>query len=187
MSRFPIARITPDQALRIQSLHDPVARFGRKDLLALQYSKLVNYFRTDLSPEWGGGSNEPDIQYIESCFQRFLEDTGAYTDPDLPCWLGKKLDSLPWGPDNFRLSQRADASLGYPYEAYLTVNGGILTLNQASRILSIDRMELVRVKCSLLIDSRVIAHAVREMLKPRPLWPRIHLKRGGKGRSYRFA
>jgi hypothetical protein len=178
--------VTEDQVRRAQDLHDPVAQLSRKELLVIQFTKLINYFRDQLAPEWGGGSDEHDVQSAETGLQQYLEDTDAYGASDLPCWLRKKRDTLPWGPDNFTLTERADADLGYPFEAYLTVGSAILTINQASRILSIDRMELLRVKCSLLIDRRVISHAIKEMLKPRPLWPRIRLKRGGKGRSYRF-
>lgn len=184
--RKPIVRITAEELRVAQSLHDPVAKLSKRELLTIQFAKLINYFRDDLEPEWGGGSHEDDHASAERGLQRFLEDTAAYAESDGAYWLHKKLEALCWGPDNFRLSTRADPNLGYPYEPYLTVNGAILTLNQASRILSVDRMQLVSVKCSLLTDSRVVRFAIKEMLKPRPLWPRVRLKRGGKGRSYRF-
>lgn len=185
--RNALTIVSAEDMRRIQSLHDPVTTLSRREILTIQYVKLVNYFRDDVSQEWGGGSNEQDIAKIEFGLQRFLEDVDAYSDANLPRWLCKKFNALPWGSENFELCSRANFDLGYPYEAYLTINDSILTIQQASRILSIDSMELIRVKCSLLIDRKVVAYAIKEMLKPRPLWPRIRLKRGGKGRSYRFA
>lgn len=176
-------------------LHDPVARLPRKDLLTIQFAKIINYFRSDAAAEWGGdvgmevGGHESDQSLearSERGYQRFLEDVDAFGDDALPKWLCKKLDALPWGPDNFRLRARPTLELGYPFEPYLTCNGAILTCNQASRILSIKQLDLVRLKCSVLLDSLVVDLAIKKMLEPRPLWPRIRLKPGGKGRSYRF-
>jgi hypothetical protein len=176
-------------------LHDPIARLSRKDLLTIQFAKIINYFRNDTALEWGGdvgsevSSHESDQTLearIERGYQRFLEDVDAFGDPSLPKWLCKKLDALPWGTDNFRLRARPTLELGYPFEPYLTCNGAILTCNQASRILSIKQMDLVRLKCSVLLDSKVVDLAIKQMLEPRPLWPRIRLKPGGKGRTYRF-
>ena len=190
-------KLDPNKAhlLKQGVLHDPVANLPRKDLLTIQFAKIINYFRNDAVSEWGGevgqevGSHESDESLAaaaERGFQRFLEDVDAFGDPALPAWLCKKLDALPWGPDNFRLRTQPGQELGYPFEPYLTCNGAILTCNQASRILSIKHMDLVRLKCAVLLDSAVVDLAIRKMLEPRPLWPRIRLKPGGKGRSYRF-
>lgn len=186
MQRGVFTTVSGDELRRIQNLHEPVAKLERKEVLTIQLAKLLNYWRDDIDPTWGGGKDERDFRCAEKGVLRFLKDTDACGDPNLPLWLRKKSDDQPWGPDNFKLSGSADPNLGYPYEAYLTVNGGILTMAQASRLLCIDMMTLVRVKCTLLIDERVVAYAVTEMLRPRPLWPRIRLKPGGKGRSYRF-
>ena len=169
-------------------LHDPIAWLPRKDILTIQFAKCINYFKFDTAPEWGGCENEShqDAAAVEAGYQRFLEDVDAFGDGAHPKWLRKKLAGVPWGPDNFCLHSRPVPELGYPYEPYLTVNGAILTVNQASRILSIRMMELVQLKCALLIDDLVVQHAIRQMLNPRPSWPRIQLKPGGKGRSYRF-
>lgn len=167
-------------------LHDPVANLSRLDLLTIQFSKCINYFRFNTSPEWGGKSNESHQNSITAGLSRFFEDVDAHGPESHPKWLRKKLAGLPWGPDNFRLCAEPAIELGYPFEPYLTVNGAILTINQASRILSVRQMDLVKLKCALIEDQLVIDYALREMLKPRPTWPRIQLKPGGKGRSYRF-
>ena len=185
----PFVKITQDDLAIIHAAHDPVATFSREKLLTIQFTKLINYFQYDVMPEWAGGSheNEHDVQFAQAGLQRFLDATDAAGNPQGPCWLHKKRASDPWGPDNFRLERRACTQLGYPLEPYIAVNGAILTIGQASRILSLDRMRLIELKCALLIDIEVVRFAIKEMLKPRPLWPRIRLKRGGKGRSYRFA
>ncbi len=173
-------------------IHDPIAHISRAELLTVQYTKVINYFPNDAVAEWGGEigrevlSHEDDQAHAERGYQRFVEDVDAHGDQAHPKWLCKKLDALPWGPDNFFLRTRPTLARGYPYEPYLTCNGAILTCNQASRILSIPLMDLVRLKCSVLLDSEVVKLAIRQMLEPRPLWPRIRLKPGGKGRSYRF-
>jgi len=174
------------QLLEQDVLHDPIANLPRKQLLTIQFCKCINYASFDTSPDWGGQSHGSDQTAIERGYQRFLEDVDGFGAESAPRWLHKKLAALPWGPDNFYLRSRPDPELGYPFEPYLTVGGAILTINQASRILSIERMELVEVKCAVLLDQAVIDTAIRRMLEPRPLWPRIRLKRGGKGRSYRF-
>lgn len=180
-------RVPPERAAVLDEdvIHDPVASLSRKELLTIQFSKCINYFSLDTSEEWGGQSDGHQSK-IERGFQRFLEDVDAFGDPAGYRWIDKKLPSLPWGPGNFRLCSCPTEDLGYPYEPYLTVNGAILTINQASRILSVERKFLVEMKCAVLLDARVIELAVKEMLKPRPLWPRIRLKPGGKGRTFRF-
>ncbi len=167
----------------------PEFKFTRSELLTIQYTKLINYFASDLSEHWGGGSDEPESKNLEAQLQRFLDECDAFADAgtSYPHWLHKKLPSLPWGPDNFRLSFAPCAELGYPIEPYLTLNGAILTVAQASRILCIDANRLLKLKCSLLLDGLVVDHAIRQMLNPRHTWPRIRLKRGGRGRSYRLA
>lgn len=165
----------------------PDKRFARLDLLTIQYTKLINYFRQDVSPQWGGVDHEHESENIEAGFRQFLQDCDAYGADTLPRWLHKKLPSLPWSAENFRLSFTTNPELGYPIEPYLTLNGAILTVHQASRILCIDADALIGLKCSLLLDLKVVDHAIRKMLSPRPQWPRIRLRRGGKGRSYRLA
>lgn len=176
-------------------LHDPVASFPRSDLLTIQFCKVINYFRTDASYEWGGtvglevlsdAQDQCSRARAEQGYQRFLEDVDAFGGEELPKWLHKKLDSLPWGPDNFRLRTSPSPSLGYPYEPYLSCHGGILTCYQASRILSIEWLELVQLKMSVLLDEAVIDMAAVRMLNPRAEWPRIRLQSGGRGRTYRF-
>lgn len=167
-------------------LHDPIAHLPRRDLLTIQFAKCINYWRNDTAPEWGGKRHEDEPANAELGYQRFCEDVEAFGPESAPKWIRKKLPGLSWGPDNFCLRSEPDPELGYPFEPYLTINGSILTLNQASRILSIRTLDLLRLKLSLLVDELVIDHAIFEMLKARPLWPRIKLKPGGKGRSYRF-
>lgn len=189
MSTFKGEKISADQAELVERgvLHDPIAHFPRQDLLTIQFAKCINYWREDTAPEWGGMRHESDQTSAQLGHQRFLEDVEGYGADSLPKWLRKKHARLPWGSDNFRLSSEPAVELGYPYEPYLTHHGAILTAHQASRILSIPYLELVRLKLSLLIDRLVIDEAIRRMLKPRADWPRIVLKPGGRGRAFRLA
>lgn len=186
MSKFE--KLDPKRAELLSQgvLHDPIAHLPRNELLTIQFAKFINYFQFDTATEWGGQNHESDPDTIEHGYQRFLEDVDAFGDSARPKWLRKNRADVCWGPDNYRLSVEPCPELGYPFEPYLTVNGAILTVNQASRILSIRQMDLVRLKCSLILDSRVVEHAIRKMMEPRAQWPRIQLKTGGKGRAYRF-
>lgn len=188
MFRQPKIEVVDEAHLNeVLALKAPDKRYSRSDLLTIQYAKLINYFTHDVSPEWGGVGYEHEPENFESGVRRFLEDCDADGDATLPHWLHKKLPTLPWGSENFRLSYTANAELGYPIEPYLTLNGAILTIHQASRILCIDSDTLFKLKCSLLQDHLIVDHAIRKMLNPRSQWQRIRLKRGGKGRSYRLA
>lgn len=188
MNIFKAQKLSPAQAELVDQgvLHDPIAHLPRKDLLTIQFCKCINYGRLDTAPEWGGLRHESDQNSIEAGYQRFLEDVEGYGAESLPKWLRKKLQGVPWGPDNFCLHSEPAVEFGYPFEPYLTVNGAILSVNQASRILSIKHMDLVRLKLAVLVDWLVVDEAIMRMLKARPLWPRIQLKPGGRGRSYRF-
>lgn len=188
MSTFKPLKLSAAQAELVDQgvLHDPIAHLPRKDLLTIQFCKCINYWQLDTAPEWGGKRHESDQASIEIGYQRFLEDVEAYGAESAPKWIRKKLQGLPWGPDNFCLHPEPAVEFGYPFEPYLTVNGAILSVNQASRILSIKHMELVRLKLAVLLDDHVVDEAISRMLKARPLWPRIQLKPGGRGRSYRF-
>jgi len=187
MNSFKGEKLSAAQAELVERgvLHDPVAHFPRKDLLTIQFAKCINYWREDTAPEWGG-RHESNQNAVQRGYERFLEDAQGHDDSQ-PKWLRRLRTSVPWGPDNFCLSAEPAAELGYPYEPYLTHHGAILSCHQASRILSIPYIDLVRLKLQLLIDRLVIDEAIRRMLKPRPEWPRIALKPGGKGRAFRLA
>lgn len=163
------------------------ATFTRPQLLTLQYAKLINYFSDDLDPEWGGdfylAANTPTI---ESGMRRYLENVGAFDSDVAAKWIHKRHEEMPWGPDNFKLRDEPAPELGAPYEAYLAINGAILTMNQASRILCVDAAVLVSVKLRLIFDEKVVAEAITRMLRPRPDWPRIEAKQGRRGQTMRF-
>ena len=186
MSKSVLQIVDAAYLAEVKALREPHRKMSRIELLTIQYTKCINYFRHDVSPLWGGEGHERESKNIESCFQRFLEDCDASNADSLPPWINKKLQAVPWGPENVELSFTACRELGYPVEPYLTLNGGILTMLHASRLLCIDAGELIKLKCALLFDGLVVDHAIKRMLRPRSEWPRIQLKRGGKGRSYRL-
>lgn len=184
MTKFKV--ITADQLpVGVYGGSLPVA-FSRSQLLILQYAKLLNYFSDDLEPDWGGDFFlSPDAQRVDKCLDRFLTDTLAFDSDVKERWIHKKFEELPWGPGNFRLRSDSCTLLGAPYEAYLSINGALLTMAQASRLLCIDAAALVKVKLKLLYDERVISEAVRQLLRPRPLWPKIEMREGNGGRIIR--
>ncbi len=160
--------------------------FTRSQLLVLQYAKLLNYFSDDLDPDWGGDFYlNPDAKRIDRCLDTFLADTLAFDSDVKEQWVHKKFEALPWGPQNFKLRSESCTLLGAPYEAYLSLNGALLTTSQASRLLCMDAATLVKVKLKLLYDERVVAEAVRQLLRPRPDWPKIELREGRGGRIIR--
>ncbi len=160
--------------------------FPRGKLLILQFTKLLNYWSDDLAADWGGHFyTNPSLSALTKSLNQFLEDVRAYDSDIKETWLHKKYEQLPWGPGNFKLRPEPSLSLGAPYEPYLSAYGGILTVNQASRLLNVDARELVALKLRLLLDERVIAEAVKRMLKPRPEWPRVVARQGTAGKVAR--
>lgn len=160
--------------------------FPRGQLLLLQFTKLLNYWSDDLSADWGGHFyTNPSLSALTRSMNQFLEDVRAYDSDIKEAWLHKKHEQLPWGPVNFKLRSEPDPSLGAPYEPYMSAYGGILTINQASRLLNVDARELVTLKLRLLLDERVISEAIKRMLKPRPTWPRITARVGTAGKIAR--
>ena len=164
------------------------SELSRYDLLTIQFTKIINYFRADAASEWGGAAgrgegHENDQAAAEHGYQRFLADVDGYGDEALPRWLHKKLDAVCWGPDNFYLSPDPEPALGRPHEPYLGLNGCLLTIQQASRILSMKPEDLARLKLASLLDSEVIDVAIKRMLLPRHEWPRLRLTPLGAGRT----
>lgn len=161
--------------------------YNRSQLLTLQYTKLLNYHGDDLVPEWGGdfyrhlGAPEP-----RQGLDKFLADTNAFDTESSRVWVSKRFATQPWGPDNFRMRNEPDPALGLPYEAYLTLNGSLLAINQAARLLCVDPGLLVHLKSKLLYDELVVLECVKRMLRPRAMWPKIRAAKGGGGRSPRF-
>lgn len=159
--------------------------FSRRQILILQFSKLLNYFPDDLSPEWGGGYGHLSSTLpVSDALDRFLTETEA-SEQRVDNWIHKKYDLLPWGPDNFKLRLQPLDKLGIPAEAYLSINGGIVTINQAARLLCIVPAELVKLKLKLLLDRNVIAEAINRMLKPRPEWELVEAKKGAAAKPFR--
>lgn len=160
--------------------------FGRTQLLTLQYTKLLNYHGDDLVPEWGGDFYRPlDAPAPREGLARFLEDMGAYDD-DGRKWIAKRFTTQPWGPNNTRLRDEPERSLGAPYEAYLALNGNLLVVNQAARLLCVDPGLLIQLKLQLLYDEVVVLECIKRMLRPRSMWPKIRAVKGGAARTPRI-
>jgi hypothetical protein len=164
--------------------HNVAVTFERQKLLLLQFTKLVNYFRDQLVNEWGG-------RYIEEATTPAPEALVAFNQwaeaQEEKIWLERRFPELAWGPNNCKLSDVPSEELGAPYEAYLSCGDGLVTINQASRLLCIDPAQLVELKLKLIYDDLVVLKAVEGMLRPRDLWPKIKVKQGGRGRSIRPA
>ena len=168
--------------------HNVAMTFNRRQLFLFQYVKLLNYFGDDLVPEWGG-SYIPSEQSERApvAAEKFVEHAMSFPDLDGNVWITKRHETQPWSEVNLKLTHAPCQDLGAPYEAYLTYDGAMLTINQASRILCVDSGILVGLKLKLLYDEIVVLEAIKRMLRPRPQWPKIAAKQGGKGRSFRFA
>jgi hypothetical protein len=164
--------------------HNVAVTFERPQLLRLQYTKLVNYFRDQLINEWGGYFVEEESAPAPEgwkLFEKWIE-----TQDQQSLWIEREFRELPWGPGNCKLVSEPSEELGAPYEAYLSCGEGLLTINQASRLLCTDSAELVELKLKLVYDDLVVLKAMEGMLRPRGTWPKIEVKQGGQGRSVRF-
>lgn len=154
-----------DIAVRHRGLVDGL-ELSREELLTLQFTKLLNYFPTQLDVDWGGGFFlQGDYRMPQQGLASFLEKMQAGSK-NLPLWIERKYPTLPWSAANTRLTDNPPPYMGDPYEAYLTCNGGIMTLKQASRFLRLDSKMLLVVKLRLLIDEAVIADSISRSLKP---------------------
>lgn len=164
--------------------HNVAVTFDRSQLLRLQFTKLVNYFREQLVNEWGGHYVEEQSTPAPEALARFeswvTDQAGSF------CWIDREFRELPWGPENCKLVNEPCEELGAPYEAYLSCGEGFITINQASRLLCVDSAELVELKLKLVYDELVVLKALEGMLRPRDTWPKIEVKQGGQGRSVRF-
>ena len=159
--------------------------YNREQIMHFQFVKLLNYFADDLVPEWGGSYISTEITIAPVALKRFMEYTGS--DPEEHWWIDKRHDNLPWGPTNVKFVQTPPKEMGAPYEAYLSIDGAMTTINQASRILCVDPAIIVGLKLNLLYDELVVLECIKRMLRPRSQWNKIAARQGGKGRTFRFA
>lgn len=164
--------------------HNVAVTFERRQLLMLQFTKLVNYFTDQLVNEWGGHFLEEESTPAPEAMFRFLQFVESQGDKT---WIDRPYRELPWGPSNCQLVNAPSDELGAPYEAYLSCGDGFVTINQASRLLCVEPAKLVESKLKLIYDELVILKAVEGMILPREAWPRIEAKQGGGGRSIRLS
>ena len=166
--------------------HNVAQTYNRRQMLVFQFVKLLNYFSDDLVPEWGGSYiATADVVIAPVALDVFLQ--WSESDPDSPWWIDKRFDNQPWGPKNCQFVISPPKLLGAPYEAYLSLDGSMTTINQAARMLCVDAGVLVGLKLKLLYDELVVLEAIKRLLLPRPTWPRIAARQGGRGRTFRFA
>ena len=159
--------------------------YNRRQIMKFQFVKLLNYFADDLVPEWGGSYIDSEIVIAPKALERFLEYTAG--EDEAPWWIDKRYDNQPWGPTNVRFVQQPPKEMGAPYEAYLSLDGAICTINQASRMLCVDSATLVGLKLKLLYDELVVLECLKRMLRPRAEWPKITARQGGNARTFRFS
>lgn len=142
----------------------------RGQVLLIQFSKLLNFFADQLEPEWGGGLDVLSKERFASA--RYLYETTVMSRHTRECWVHRLDGHKPWGPDNWTLKDVPNIELGAPFEPYFSCNGGILGLNQASRVLGVDNKELFHLKLQHLLDELVIRECIKNLLKPPALWAR---------------
>lgn len=172
VSRAPTKRRPHVKRGGVKPDHPPFV-MTKTEVLLVQYTKLLNYLAHDLHPDWGGEHCTTDEQR-EHCRRTFLDDTLA-DDPTMPYrWLHKRDLDRPWGPGNLRFRDYPCLDFGRPYEVYLCCNGAVLSALQASRLLAIDKVELVKLKLRLLYDRKVIQETVKRLLQPRTDWDKVY-------------
>lgn len=140
----------------------------RGQVLMIQFSKMLNFFPDRTLSEWGGGLHELDR--MEFTRARLSFESSVMTTPGTDCWLYRLDASKSWGPDNWQLKDKPNPEFGSPFEPYLTCNGGIVTINQARRLLGVDSLWLFKLKLHMLLDDLVILECVKKLLRPPPLW-----------------
>ncbi len=170
MFRFR-SEVTAETVRALWGVRSKAPPLTLEQLLTIQFAKCINYFRNDLVAEWGGQENgdersiEEAVHYGYRRFCKDLQRRGRSGFGSVPVWLHKVSESQPWGPHNFCLRSEPRAEFGHPCEAYLSYNGGLLTLQQAAGILSVDAIDLLRIKCRVLLDEQVIDEVILQNWK----------------------
>lgn len=140
----------------------------RGQVLMIQFSKLLNIFPDRTLPSWGGGVEE--LEPADFTRARVLFESEVMATPGTDCWLYRMDAFSPWGPRNWQLKDAPNPEFGSPFEPYLTINGGLVTINQARRLLGVDSLWLFKLKLHMLLDDLVILECVKKLLRPPPLW-----------------
>lgn len=151
----------------------------RGQVLWMQFSKLLNFFPDVLAREWGGGLDS--ITPEELAKAKFIFETTVMAAPTKSCWLYRNDVTKPWGPGNWSLRDVPNRDLGQPFEPYFSCNQGLISLNQASRVLGLDVVELLQLKLKHLIDELVVLEGVKMLLRPPPLWAKYESPFKGNG------
>lgn len=162
-----------------QMLAHHVARtLGRQELFVLQYTKLCNYFGSELSPQWGGNYlDHQSHEILKLGMIQFLTDVNKVSAPEAQ-WIRRKNPYDNWRIENLEVGTSPPDELGARYEPYIAHRGVMIKLQYAARLLAIPHLELLQLKLNLLVDSLVIQEAILRMLRPRPLWPEVVVKAG---------
>ena len=143
-------------------------KLTRKQVLLVQFSKLLNYFPDQLDEAWGGGLDVLGIERFASA--RYQYEAEVLVEGSDRCWIHRKNEKERWGPNNWVLKDEPNRELGSPFEPYFSCNGGLLSLNQASRILAVDSRYLYQLKLQHLLDEIIIRECLKNLLSPPPLW-----------------
>jgi hypothetical protein len=169
MVKIKSSRSRPAQFSTSDGSGEPLFGFWTPQrLVALQLTKLLNYYKDDLDSRWGGYAGiEPRI--IDAEFVRSFVELSTNEQPGP--WLKRPNPALPWGPDNFAFCHDPWDGFGKPYEPYLSIGGKLFQLDYVSDVIHVDEQELIALKLWLLLDQLVIAEAVKGMLRPPPSWP----------------
>ena len=126
-------------------------------ILRIQFSKLVNFFSSDLDPRWGGTFYQDSPIELAEAFDAFCAER-----VDENPWAHKRTPASVWGPGNIEF--RADPWPGFrePLEPYFTCGGVTLRLEEAASVLGIGADELLELKLEVFRDEDVIVQIFTE-------------------------
>ena len=164
----------PEHATMLAALNfDPLVTLEPELLVMVQYVKIANYFGDSLSLPWGGDYLEhlDEFRLFEGSY-RFRAEIQPLFTKEAP-YIHRLDRTAAWSRDNIFMRSVPDSTLGSAHDPYVGANGILMPVQTASRLLAIEPLDLVRLKCKVILDHLVLEEAARRMCRPRPLWPAI--------------
>lgn len=126
-------------------------------ILRIQFSKLVNFFSSDLDPRWGGTFYQDSPIDLAEAFDAFCAER-----VDENPWAHKRVPASVWGPGNIEFRGEPWSGFREPLEPYFTCGGVTLPLVEAASVLGIGADELLELKLQVFRDEDAIVQIFTE-------------------------
>lgn len=125
--------------------------------LRVQFSKLINFFSSDLDPRWGGTFYQDSPIDLQGAFEAFCaERVGEGV------WAHKRNAGTVWGPGNVVFTTTPWSGFRDPLEPYFSCDGVTLPLEEAANVLGVSGAELLELKLEVFRDEDAVIRLFME-------------------------